>query len=932
MTGAPLQKYAAGVALCGLIAGLACAQGHVSTAWSTYVGSDWNNDTVNAVAVDSATNCFLAGRIDSGGIRNNGSYGSDGYGLQCSGYAAGFILKASPTGTLLWARDLDEIEYGVCSDTLYALSLSQTHLFAVGNTQGSPSDAGTYALIAALDPTDGSLLWADKSIGHNAGTNSFNAVAAAPDGSVYAVGHTTLSNQVCNVPGYTVGDTHYGTNLIGNLDALVVKFAANGTILWRHYLGGVNADSARAVAVGTDGSVYVAGETRSSNWTSLASGGASPDNAAGFLVKLTADGDHVWSSLLNGNGHESVRALRADPVTGALFLGGITASTDFLANAPCLNFYAGGTDGFIVRVTDTNTAFRVDWCRFVGSSAADEIAALDLLHDGRLAVGGTTASGGWLTSAPGSRAFQGVRDGFVALFDATNGTPSWATYTGGVNADKITALARTPQAFMIAGTTFSPNWIGGGFWDEWSKMDFSEPPEPDYAFFFGFAALWQPGAPLAPTFTVEPVDRTVQEGMSVTFSAAATGTAPLFYRWQRNGVPIPGATASNYTFTAAYEDNDAAYTCTASNHVGTVTSRAALLTVIPMGTLTVSLSPTDATARGARWRIDGTSPWLASSTSTNLPVGSYTVDFKPLTGWRAPASTNVQLSHAATLSLQAAYTPILPEAERAVSGTNVTLTVRAPNGLVSWTLTESLPPGLTPFAIIGGGVWNGSARTLTFSGAEATTNTFAYSVTCTTSGLYTVTGALAVPHVSGTTPVAGDTEILNAKLLRTISGTNVTISVLASGNSAVFENIPDGLEPANITGGAFSSYDNNQIFWYVPSAPVTLSYTVSGEPGTYTLSGYAGSDLIFGDSVLVIPGAEIPPPDILAFAPAAPGFFALTFTSVVNQTYAVLTNAAPGTNGWATCVAPVTGADGTTQVQVPAPDTQPRLFFRVRAE
>jgi hypothetical protein len=904
------------------VTGLAHAQGHVSTAWSTYVGHDWNSDTVNAVAVDGATNCFLAGRLDSGGLHNNA-----GDEFWCSGYASGFILKTSPAGTLLWARDLDEIEYGVCSDTLYALCLSQTHLFAVGNTQGSPSDVGTYALIAALNPTNGSILWADRAIGHNAGTNSFNAVAVAPDGSVYAVGHTTLSNQVCNVPGYTVGTTRYGTNLIGNLDALVVKFATDGTVLWRHYLGGVNADSARAVAVGSDGSVYVAGETRSPNWTSLASGNASPDNAAGFLVKLTDDGDHVWSSLLNGNSHESVRALRADPVTGTLFLGGITASVDFLANAPCLNSHAGGTDGFIVRVTDTNTAFRVDWCRFVGSTSADEIAALDLLHDGRLAVGGTTASGGWLTSAPGSQAFQGVRDGFVALFNATNGTPSWATYTGGANADKITALARAPQAFIIGGLTFSPNWVGGGFWDEWTKE------APSYTLSFGFAALWQPGAPLAPTFTAEPADRTAQEGMPVTFSAAATGTAPIFYRWQRNGVPIPGATASNLTFTAAYDDNGATYACTASNHVGSVTSRAVQLTVIPMGTLTVNLSPSDATARGARWRIGGSSPWLASSTSTNLPVGSYTVEFNSLTGWQGPASTNVQLSHAATLSLQAVYTPILPEAERAVAGTNVILTVCAPAGLVSWTLTESLPPGLTPFAITGGGVWNSSARTLTFNGAAATTNTLAYSVTCATSGLYTVTGALAVPHVSGTTPVTGDDKILSAKLLRAISGTNVTISISASagGNLAVYENIPEGLDPANITGGTFHNYNNGQIFWYVLSTPETLSYAVSGEPGTYTLSGYAGSELIFGDSVLVIPGAEIPPPDILAFVPAAPGFFALTFTSVVNQTYAVLTNAAPGTNGWATCVAPVTGTDGTTQVQVPAPDTQPRLFFRVQS-
>jgi len=314
------------------------------------------------------------------------------------------------------------------------------------------------------------------------------------------------------------------------------------------------------------------------------------------------------------------------------------------------------------------------------------------------------------------------------------------------------------------------------------------------------------------------------------------------------------------------------------------------------------------------------------------------VDFKPLTGWRAPASTNVQLSHAATLSLQAAYTPILPEAERAVAGTNVTLAVRAPAGLVSWTLTESLPPGLTPFAITGGGVWNSSARTLTFSGAEATSNTLAYSVTCATSGLYTVTGALAVPHVSGTTPVAGDTEILNAKLLRTISGTNVTITMLEPTTRKswyVNEYLPAPLTATVTAGPGDYIPDDSMIYWGAYGTGQTLAYEASGEPGTYELSGIVSIagvvEPIFGDSVLVIPGAEIPPPDILAFVPAAPGFFALTFTSVVDQTYAVLTNAAPGTNGWATCVAPVTGADGTTQVQVPAPDTQPRLFFRVQS-
>jgi hypothetical protein len=122
-------------------------------------------------------------------------------------------------------------------------------------------------------------------------------------------------------------------------------------------------------------------------------------------------------------------------------------------------------------------------------------------------------------------------------------------------------------------------------------------------------------------------------------------------------------------------------------------------------------------------------------------------------------------------------------------------------------------------------------------------------------------------------PVAGHSTILNAKLVRTISGTNVTIQVLAGSNVSVAENIPPGLTPTNILGGIFNFYSNGQITWFTPTTPAVFTYTVFGEPGTYTLSGSTSAEPIFGDSVVVILDTEIevPPPDILAFAPAAPG-------------------------------------------------------------
>ena len=87
-------------------------------------------------------------------------------------------------------------------------------------------------------------------------------------------------------------------------------------------------------------------------------------------------------------------------------------------------------------------------------------------------------------------------------------------------------------------------------------------------------------APVAPSITTQPANQTVTVGQMATFSVVATGTAPLSYQWQKNGVNISGATAANYTTPATTTaDNSTQYKVTVSNAAGTVTSAAATLTV-----------------------------------------------------------------------------------------------------------------------------------------------------------------------------------------------------------------------------------------------------------------------------------------------------------------------------------------------------------------
>jgi len=94
------------------------------------------------------------------------------------------------------------------------------------------------------------------------------------------------------------------------------------------------------------------------------------------------------------------------------------------------------------------------------------------------------------------------------------------------------------------------------------------------------ATLTVNAATVAPSITSQPSNQTVTAGQTASFSVAATGTAPLSYQWQKNGVNITGATAASYT-TPATTTSDSASTFRAlvSNTAGSVTSSAATLTV-----------------------------------------------------------------------------------------------------------------------------------------------------------------------------------------------------------------------------------------------------------------------------------------------------------------------------------------------------------------
>jgi len=121
--------------------------------------------------------------------------------------------------------------------------------------------------------SDGSLAW-QRTVTAGESADSRGGVTVAPDGSVYVAG----------------GRFDPRTS---DLNALLLKFTPEGNLLWNRNWGGRSGDEATGVAVGADGTVFLAGNTNSF--------GSGSDDL--FLLQLTPDGKPkdaiAWGSAVD---------------------------------------------------------------------------------------------------------------------------------------------------------------------------------------------------------------------------------------------------------------------------------------------------------------------------------------------------------------------------------------------------------------------------------------------------------------------------------------------------------------------------------------------------------------------------------------------------------------------------------------------------------
>jgi hypothetical protein len=239
------------------------------------------------------------------------------------------------------------------------------------------------------------------------------------------------------------------------------------------------------------------------------------------------------------------------------------------------------------------------------------------------------------------------------------------------------------------------------------------------------ATLVVNAAPTAPAITTQPVNQSVNAGANVSFTVAASGTAPLSYQWRKNSTPIPGATTTAFNLTAVTVGDNGTYSAVVTNAAGSATSANATLTVTQTTVIVSITSPTNgatftapasftlaasATPAASITRVDFyQGATLLGSLSTgpftfnvaNLGAGSYTYTA------RAVSSSGTTTSAPVNVTVTGPPPPTGPS--------TVTITATDPNaseagldpGTFQVARTDPLTNALTVYYLIGGTAENG---------------------------------------------------------------------------------------------------------------------------------------------------------------------------------------------------------------------------------
>ena len=357
----------------------------------------------------------------------------------------------------------------------------------------------------------------------------------------------------------------------------------------------------------------------------------------------------------------------------------------------------------------------------------------------------------------------------------------------GFGATKIVRTYLTTPGTGSVQTTLLPaeavnagaNWqVDGGAW-QISGTTVSGLSVGSHTVAFSTVNGW--GTPGSQTVTVNADQTTITSGtyvvgssvgsLQVTLTPASAVAAGASWQvdgrtWQSSGATVSGLSVGSHTVSFSTVNGWATAT---SQPVTVIADQTTITTgtyvVSPLaGSLQVTLTPASAVTAGAGWQVDGEAWQSSGATVSGLSVGTHTVSFSTVNGWKTPGSQSVTVKANLTTTATGSFIP------------------GAGNGSYNHDFNGTIP------------LWDISGS---YTGDVGSGIQLDFTINEDASGKFTGIGTIHSDDGSGN--VMTGTTTISGAVKSSGAATLVSMTILASGSGTIASGLPAAIHNATTT-------------------------------------------------------------------------------------------------------------------------------------
>ncbi|MFN7948652.1 MAG: hypothetical protein U0Z53_25080 [Blastocatellia bacterium] len=438
-------------------------------AWSTYIGAS-GDDNGQAIAIGGGY-AFITG--DTADVATDYPATGGSYDTSQNGGTDVFVTKLALDGSsLVYSTFLG----GSSGETGYGIAVLDGYAYVTGVTASTnfPTTAGAYdtsqngsndAFVTKLSQNGASLMYSTFLGGSSADYAS--SITVNCGGEAFVTGQTSSSG----FPTSNCATGHCSKSTSN--DAFVSKLSSTGNSLgWSIYLGGNGSDSGNAIALGGPDTVYVVGDTFSTNFPAVTTSTGGAANGYDSTFNSTTGSRDVFISKVGASGG-SYKALQSTYIggdndntglgvavssDGSVYITGTTlagVSTSFpTTNGAYDTTHNGDYDVFVSSFSGDLTALSAS--TFIGTNDFEEGRGIALCNDGVYVTGDTFSS----TFPPGTGFVgnAGYSDAFVLKLSTSLTSLTFSRFLGGSMDDVGNGIAAEGASAYVVGTTYSTDF------------------------------------------------------------------------------------------------------------------------------------------------------------------------------------------------------------------------------------------------------------------------------------------------------------------------------------------------------------------------------------------------------------------------------------------------------------------------------------------